>query len=62
MHTEIGALHSNSRIVVVTGQIPEIVPDFTLILDMGTFRGKLTLSIVCAWASDRAHWTDRNGV
>ena len=57
--TGIGALRSIRRIVVVT-VLTRNSSDFALILDMASFRGKVTPSIVGAWAGDRAQLTCRN--
>jgi len=40
----------------------EIISDFALILNMAAFRGKITPSIVGAWAGDRAQLTCSNGL
>jgi len=60
--TEIGALRSNRRIIVVTVLTRKSSPTSPLILDMAAFRGTVTPSIVGAWTGDRAQLTCRNGV
>jgi hypothetical protein len=60
--TEIGALRSNRRIIVVTVLTCKSSPTSPLILDMAAFRGTVTTSIVGASTGDRAKLTCRNGV
>jgi len=49
--TEIGALRSIGRNVVVT-VLTGKSSDFALILDMAAFRGEVTPSVVGAWTGD----------
>ena len=60
--TEIGALRSNRRLIVVTVLTRKSSPTSPLILDMVAFRGTVTPSIVGAWTGNHAQLTCRNGV
>jgi len=53
--TEIGALRSIGRNLVMT-VLTRRSSDFTLILDMAAFRGKVTVSIVGAWTGNRCQF------
>ena len=60
--TEIGALRSNGRLIVITVLTGKTSPTSPLILDMAAFRGTVTPSIVGAWTGNHAQLTCRNGV
>jgi len=59
--TEIGALGSIGRNVVVT-VLTRKSSDFALILDMAAFRGTFTLAIVGGSTGDHAELARRNGL
>jgi hypothetical protein len=61
INTEIGALRSIGRNVVVT-VLTRKSSDFAWIVNMAAFSGKVTPSIVGAWTGDRAQLTRRNGL